>query len=161
MDDIRYRSIGVIRTPFTEREGMPIQPAGARDVAGEVHLDPELAEGLQDLDGFSHIYLIYHFHQSSGYSLRVTPFMDDVQRGLFATRAPRRPNPVGLSVVRLQGVEGNVLRVLDVDVLDKTPLLDVKPFVPRFDAPEACRCGWLEENARKSEHARSDDRFVD
>jgi tRNA-Thr(GGU) m(6)t(6)A37 methyltransferase TsaA len=140
---------------------MPIQPSGAKGAAGEIHLESDLIEGLQDLDAFSHLILLYHFHASSGYNLRVKPFMDTVARGLFATRAPRRPNPIGLSVVRLASIEGNVLHILDVDVLDQTPLLDIKPYVPRFDTPEGdMRCGWLEKNADKSEHLRSDDRFV-
>ncbi|MGE4555234.1 MAG: tRNA (N6-threonylcarbamoyladenosine(37)-N6)-methyltransferase TrmO [Desulfovibrionaceae bacterium] len=161
MDTILFRPIGVIHSPFAEREGMPIQPSGAKGAVGKICLEPDLAEGLQDLDGFSHIILLYQFHASCGYNLQVKPFMDTVARGLFATRAPRRPNPIGLSVVRLTAVEGDVLHILDVDVLDQTPLLDIKPYVPRFDAPsDGVRCGWLEENADKSEHIRSDDRFV-
>lgn len=160
MQSFNITPIGVIRSPFTTPEGMPIQPAGARGEKGEVHLDEKYAAGLKDLDGFSHAILIYHFHKSSGYELSVKPFMDDTPRGLFATRAPRRPNPLGLSVVRVTGVEGNVVMIEDVDVLDGTPLVDIKPYVPRFDAPAADRCGWLDEIAEKAENMRSDGRFA-
>ena len=154
---IEYRPIGVIHTPFTEREGMPIQPSRGRGVAGTIEVFPEFAEGLADLDGFSHIVLLYHLHRSRGFDLRVTPFLDTHLRGLFATRAPRRPNPIGLSVVRLIGVEDNRISVQDLDILDGTPLLDIKPYVPDFDRHTECRVGWL-ENVRGRE-AVSDSRF--
>jgi tRNA-Thr(GGU) m(6)t(6)A37 methyltransferase TsaA len=154
-----YSPIGTIHSPFKETEGMPIQPTGAQGVSGTVEVEPEYADGLKDLDGFSHIILIYHFHLSQGYSLVVKPFMDDTPRGLFATRAPKRPNPIGLSVVRLVRVEGCTLHVENVDVVDGTPLLDIKPFVPVFDAPQVVRLGWLAENADKSFGMRADDRF--
>jgi len=160
MDSIEFRPIGVIRSPFKDLAGMPIQPSGARDTEGEVHLLEEYAEGLADLDGFSHIHLFYHFHRNRGFDLKVKPFMDTVERGLFATRAPRRPNMLGLSVVRLVGVEGNILHVRGVDVLDGTPLLDIKPYVAKFDAAPADRFGWLECNADKAEKLRSDSRFA-
>jgi len=111
---IEYNSIGVVHSPFKKAEGMPIQPAGAAGVEGTVEVFPEFVEGLKDLEGFSHIYLIYHFHQSNGYSLMVTPFMDTALRGVFATRAPRRPNAIGISVVRLKGIEGGILRIENV-----------------------------------------------
>lgn len=161
MESITYNPIGIIHTPFTQLSDMPIQPTGACGVTGEVHLDPAYAEGLQDLDGFSHIYLLYHFHKSADYSLMVTPFLDTAQRGLFATRAPRRPNSIGLSVVRLQAVEGNIIKVVDIDVLDGTPLLDVKPFVPKFDGSRDAICGWIEKNAAETESMRSDERFIE
>lgn len=164
-DPVVFWPIGIIRTPFETLENMPIQPTGAAGVEGEVRVFPEFAEGLADLDGFSHVILIYQFHKAGPVKLRVTPFLDNTERGLFATRAPSRPNPVGLSVVRLTGVEGRTLFVRDVDVLDKTPLLDVKPYVPRFDSPgfdtpENVRCGWLEKSADKADKARSDGRFT-
>ncbi len=151
--------IGTIHSPYTTLAGMPIQPAGAKGVAGTVELLPELTPGLADLDGFSHLILIYWFHQSNGYALSVTPFLDKAPRGLFATRAPKRPNAVGLSVVRLSGVRGNVLDLLDVDVLDGTPLLDVKPYVPAFDAHPEARAGWLEGRTAGLARTRSDGRF--
>ncbi len=161
MKAVTYTPIGVIRTPFTDPKGMPIQPSGAAGVKGRIEVAPEVAAGLKDLDGFSHVILIYHFHRSQGYALEVTPFMDDVSRGLFATRAPRRPNPIGLSVVRLVRIEGAILHVEDIDVMDGTPLLDIKPYVPQFDAPEASRIGWLTGNVAQVATTRSDDRFED
>ncbi|WP_428562119.1 MAG: tRNA (N6-threonylcarbamoyladenosine(37)-N6)-methyltransferase TrmO [Solidesulfovibrio sp. DCME] len=153
--------IGVIRSPFTALAGMPIQPGGARQALGRLELDPALAPALADLDGFSHIYLLYLFHASKGYNLTVTPYLDDTPRGLFATRAPKRPNPIGLSVVELVAVDGPVVHVRGVDVLDGTPLLDIKPYAPAFDAPAGpVRSGWLEGRADTVADTRSDDRFV-
>jgi tRNA-Thr(GGU) m(6)t(6)A37 methyltransferase TsaA len=151
--------IGIIHTPFMEPEGMPIQPAGAVGVEGRIEIFEEFGEGLQDLDGFSHIILLYLFHRSQGYNLKVVPFMDKQLRGLFSTRAPKRPNPIGLSVVRLERVEGRVLHVLDVDILDGTPLLDIKPYVPEFDSREAERIGWLEQAKGTVSGRKSDERF--
>ncbi|NDV18621.1 tRNA (N6-threonylcarbamoyladenosine(37)-N6)-methyltransferase TrmO [Pseudodesulfovibrio sp. JC047] len=160
MEPICCTPIGVIHTPFTSLDDMPIQPTGARDVVGEIEINEELVEGLDDLDGFSHIHLVYHFHKNTDFKLKVTPFMDTVPRGLFATRAPRRPNMIGMSVVRLESIDGNRLRVRGIDVLDGTPLLDIKPYVAKFDAAPADRFGWLDENADKAETLRSDYRFV-
>jgi len=160
MGEITYKPIGVIHSPFKDIEGMPIQPAGARNVRGTVELNPELAAGLKDLEGFSHIILFYHFHLSKGYSLEVVPFLDNTARGVFATRAPRRPNSIGISVVRLKGVSGNILDIEDVDILDGTPLLDVKPFVPKFDNREAERVGWLSDKADNADRMAADRRFV-
>lgn len=154
-----FKPIGVIRTPFTEQAGMPIQPAGARGVPGRVEVDPQYVDGLKDLDGFSHLILLYHFHQGEGYRLQVVPFLDDQPRGVFATRAPRRPNPIGLSVVRLLAVQDNVLQVENVDMLDGTPLLDIKPHVPEFDAAEKVCIGWVGEARLKAEEKPSDGRF--
>jgi tRNA-Thr(GGU) m(6)t(6)A37 methyltransferase TsaA len=156
---ITFEPIGTIHTPFKQPQGMPIQPTGAQGVQGTVELAPEYVPGLKDLDGFSHVVLLYHLHLSEGYSLTVKPFMDETPRGLFATRAPRRPNPIGLSVVQLVRVEGSTLHVENVDVVDGTPLLDLKPFVPVFDAPEDMRLGWLEDKAGQSFETRADDRF--
>ncbi len=153
--------IGTLHTPHTDPSGMPIQPPGAAGVTGTAELDADLAAGLADLDGFSHVILIYLFDRASGFDLAVVPFLDSEPRGLFATRAPRRPNPVGLSVVRLVRVEGAVLHLEGVDMLDGTPLLDIKPFVPAFDVPAggACRTGWLEEVGDRARERRSDGRF--
>ena len=159
MEKISYIAIGVIRSPFADVEGMPIQPEGAKGVAGSVELNPEYAEGLKDLEGFSHILLIYHFHRSEGHSLLVKPFLDNEVHGLFATRAPRRPNPIGISVVRLVRIEGPILYIEDVDILDGTPLLDIKPFVPPFDCPEAERIGWLSGRVQNICGTRADKRF--
>lgn len=160
MDPLLCRPIGIIRSPFRELENMPIQPSGAAGIRGTVELFPEFAEGLKDLDGFSHLVLLYHFHESRGYKLTVTPFLDSELRGLFATRAPRRPNPIGLSTVRLNQIRGCTLDVENVDILDGTPLLDIKPYVPEFDHHEDCRIGWLEQVHKMVKEKRSDDRFT-
>jgi tRNA-Thr(GGU) m(6)t(6)A37 methyltransferase TsaA len=156
---IEFKPIGIIHTPFTTPEGTPIQPAYATDVYGTVEVFEEYQAGLKDLDGFSHIILIYHFHRSQGFSLRLVPFMDTQSRGVFATRAPKRPNPIGLSVVALDSIEDGVLRVQNVDILDGTPLLDIKPYVPEFDSYTAVRTGWLEKVRKADAPRRSDDRF--
>lgn len=156
---ITYCPIGVIHSSFKSIENMPIQPAAAAGVRGTVEVYSEFASGLQDLDGFSHIILLYHFHRAGKTKLIVTPFLDTEPRGLFATRAPSRPNPIGLSVVRLLGVEGSTLYIENVDVLDGTPLLDIKPYVPKFDHWDAERTGWLAPVGERIEGARADDRF--
>ena len=137
------RPIGVIRTPFIEPKGMPIQPVFSRAI-GQVEVFAEYAEGLQDLEAFSHVILIYALHRSEGYSLRVKPFLDDVARGLFATRYPCRPNPIGLSTVHLLSRRDNVLEVEGIDILDGTPLLDIKPYVPDFDGKADACAGWYD-----------------
>ncbi len=157
--DILYRSIGVIRSPFTELESMPVQPVGARNARGTVEVDPSYQDGLKDLEGFSHLILIYHFHRSRACSLTVTPFLDTESRGLFATRAPSRPNPIGLSIVELLGVKSNCLSVAKLDIVDGTPLLDIKPYVPEFDCQPDAIGGWFEK-ARGAAFSRlSDGRF--
>ena len=138
---------------------MPIQPAGARGVRGYIEVLPEFVPGLKDVDGFSHLMLLYHFHLVEGYSLEVVPFLDDTPRGVFATRAPRRPNPIGLSVVRLESVQGARLNIRDVDIVDGTPLLDIKPFVPVFDNRDTTRIGWLTEKSTEAGEKKSDHRF--
>jgi tRNA-Thr(GGU) m(6)t(6)A37 methyltransferase TsaA len=160
MTTITYKPIGIIHSPHTDPAGMPIQPAAAEGVAGTAEVYPEFCAGLRDLDGFSHIILLYHFHRSEGCALEVQPFMDDAPRGLFATRAPRRPNPIGLSVVRLVRVEGCTLHVENVDILDGTPLLDIKPYVPAFDSPDAERIGWLATRVSELRDMKADDRFA-
>ncbi len=157
---IEYHPIGIIRSPFEQVEGMPIQPAGASSIQGRVEVFPEYGEGLKDLDGFSHIFLLYHFHRVDGSELIVTPFMDSHPRGLFSTRAPKRLNPIGLSVVKLLRVVGTVLHVENVDILDGTPLLDIKPYIPQFDQHPADRIGWLQESRNKVKKKRSDRRFA-
>jgi len=157
---IKYQPIGVIHSPFTKLDGMPIQPAGAAGIIGSVEIFPEYAPGLDDLDGFSHIILLYHFHLSSGFKLHVVPFMDNKKRGLFATRAPNRPNPIGMSVVRLLKIEERIIRVENVDILTGTPLLDIKPYVPEFDDQRNVRTGWLEHAGKTVPKQKSDKRFV-
>jgi tRNA-Thr(GGU) m(6)t(6)A37 methyltransferase TsaA len=157
---MELKPIGIIHTPFTDLAGMPIQPAGAAGVKGEVEVFEEYRAGLKDLDGFSHIVLLYAFHRSEGFKLQVVPFMDREPRGLFATRAPKRPNPIGLSVVRLDRIDHGILHVQNVDMLDGTPLLDIKPYVPEFDSHSHVRSGWLEHARKTVGRRRSDGRFT-
>ena len=157
---ITYRPIGIIRTPFRSIAGMPVQPSGAEGIGGAIGIFPEFADGLKDIEGFSHLILIYHFHQVRGNKLEVIPFMDDKPHGIFATRAPLRPNAIGISVVRLVSVKSTVLHISDVDMLDGTPLLDIKPFYPAYDNKTGVKYGWLEGK----EHiditkVRADERF--
>ncbi len=159
IDPLLFRPIGIIHTPFKELQNMPIQPSGAAGIRGTVDLYPEFAEGLKDLDGFSHLILLYRFHESRGYRLTVTPFLDSEPRGLFATRAPKRPNPIGLSIVKLIRIRECSLDVENVDILDGTPLLDIKPYVPEFDHQQDCRTGWLEKARGRVKKKRSDERF--
>jgi tRNA-Thr(GGU) m(6)t(6)A37 methyltransferase TsaA len=156
---IVYQPIGVVHSPFRDVEGVPIQPTAATGIRGSVEVLPELVEGLQDLDGFSHIVLLYHFHLVRESRLTVTPFLDSRPRGVFATRAPTRPNPIGLSIVRLLNVEGNILHVENVDIVDGTPLLDIKPYVPEFDHHAAERTGWLEQARGQVQAQKADGRF--
>jgi len=144
--EYRLQPIGVIHTPFSDKASTPIQPTRST-ARGVVEVDPAYAEGLQDLDGLSHLIMLYVFHQSAGYALRVTPFLDDQPRGLFATRYPARPNPIGLSVVRLLGRDQNRLEFEGADMLDGTPLLDIKPYVPEFDAYAEAVTGWYATRA--------------
>jgi tRNA (adenine37-N6)-methyltransferase len=141
--EIILRSIGIIRTPFHDLEGTPIQPTRSQAI-GRIDIEPEFADGLMDLEGFSHIHLFYAFHRSTGFALRVTPFLDDQEHGVFATRYPRRPNPIGISTVRLLRRQVNMLTVEGVDMLDGTPLLDIKPYVAEFDLRTGTRTGWYE-----------------
>jgi tRNA-Thr(GGU) m(6)t(6)A37 methyltransferase TsaA len=152
--------IGIIRSPFTNLEGMPIQPTGAVGVQGRVEVAEEYRSGLKDIEGFSHLILLYLFHRSEGFKLEVVPFLDNHPRGLFATRVPRRPNPIGLSIVRLDSVENGILHVQDVDILDGTPLLDIKPYVPVFDRRDQVRTGWLEQSGNAVAAQKSDSRFA-
>jgi len=142
---IHYRPIGVIHSAHLEQGKTPIQPVFAQDCNGIVELFPEYETGLSDLEGFSHLILIYHFHRAPAVHLRVKPFLLDVEKGLFATRAPGRPNPIGLSIVKLDRREGCLLHISGVDTLDGTPLLDIKPYVSRFDCKAGVRCGWQED----------------
>jgi len=153
------KPIGLVYSSFKELSGMPIQPAGAVGVKGTVEVFDEYRAGLKDLDGFSHIILLYYFHRSEGFNLQVVPFMDSEPRGLFATRAPRRPNPIGLSIVQLDTVEEGVLKIQNVGILDGTPLLYIKPYAPEFDAPVKVRTGWLEAVRKTVSGRRSDWRF--
>jgi tRNA-Thr(GGU) m(6)t(6)A37 methyltransferase TsaA len=160
MDEIKYQPIGVIHSPFKEAKGTPIQPSGAKGINGTVEVFPQYAKGLKDIDGFSHLILIYHFHLSQGASLEAKPYMDNETRGVFAMRSPNRPNPIGISVVRLIKIEKNILHIQDVDIVDGTPLLDIKPYVPEFDIREVERIGWLEKKVHKLSTSKNDGRFT-
>ncbi len=160
MDEIRYKPIGLIRSPFKKPKGTPIQPAGAEGIDGRVEVFPQYAEGLKDVEGFSHIILIYHFHLSKRAALKVKPYMDDEVHGIFAVRGQSRPNPIGISVVRLVRIKGNILHIKDLDIVDRTPLLDIKPYVPEFDIREVEKLGWLEKNVHKLPKSKDDGRFV-
>lgn len=160
MAEIKYKPIGIIHSPFKEPKGTPIQPSGAKGINGTVEIFPDYAEGLKDLEGFSHIILIYHFHLSKKASLKVKPYLDDEVHGVFAMRGPSRPNPIGISTVHLLRIEGTTLHIQDVDIVDGTPLLDIKPYVPEFDRGEVQRTGWLEKKVQKLGITKDDGRFT-
>ncbi len=158
-DLFTYTPIGVVHSPHTDISGMPIQPKGAIGIQGTIIIRSELAAGLSDLKDFSHIILIYAFHKSQGYTLKVTPFLDPAPRGVFSTRAPKRPNAIGLSVVRLITIHDNILEIENVDILDVTPLLDIKPYIPAFDAYCNAKAGWLDQSQENAASVKSDERF--
>jgi len=146
--EITLHSIGIIHSPFNEKDQTPIQSSRSQAI-GLVELYPEFADGLNGIEDLSHIHLLYIFHESSGYALQVKPFLDDQEHGIFATRYPCRPNPIGLSTVRLVSRRDNFLTIEGVDVLDGTPLLDIKPYVPDFDHRTDVRVGWYETRSKK------------
>ncbi len=157
---INYEPIGVLNSPHKNIADMPIQPSGAAGITGTITLKEQYLDGLKDLKGFSHIYVLYHFHQAKAAQLIVTPFMDKDSHGIFATRAPRRPNAIGLSVLRLTKIDGCQLQIENVDILDGTPILDIKPYVPDFDQVTVEKIGWLEQTKNNVTEHRSDDRFA-
>ena len=163
MDKIEIRPIGVVRSPFKEPINVPIQPCFSEE-AGFLEIDDEFVDGLKDLDGFSHIILLYKFHKSDGYKMRVKPFLDKEERGLFATRAPKRPNGIGLSIVRLNRVVGNKVFIENIDIIDGTPLLDIKPYFDIFDDYDCKdgqqRFGWLEKSRNNPNRKIADKRFT-
>ncbi len=161
MNEIVFKPIGVIHSSFLEVEGTPVQTMGAIGVKGTVEMRPDLEPGLKDLEGFSHITLIYCFHLSNGYSCHVVPFLDRTPRGVFSTRVPSRPNGIGLSVVKLTGIKGAILDIEELDIVDGTPLLDIKPYVPQFDHREVQASGWFSNRADLAAVVRADRRFVD
>lgn len=160
MTQICYQPIGIIHSPHREPKGTPIQPRGAAGITGTVEIFRPYVEGLQDLEGFSHIILLYHLHLSQPAKLKVKPFLDQKLRGVFATRAPARPNPIGLSIVKLLSVEDHLLHIQEVDIIDGTPLLDIKPYLPDFDSPVVEKQGWLEKKRSQLFNVRDDGRFT-
>ncbi len=161
MQNITFNPIGTIKSPFKKPAGTPIQPTAEGAGRAQIELLPEYVEGLKNLDGFSHLILLYHCHLAKEPSLTVKPFMEDREHGIFAIRAPSRPNSIGLSIVRLKKIEKNILYIEDVDILDGTPLLDIKPYVPEFDVREGVKIGWLEKNVRKLSAIEDDGRFAE
>lgn len=160
MEEILIKPIGTIFTPHSSTKNMPIQPLAAKGIQGFIKLLPEYTDGLKDLDGFSHITLIYHFNQVVGHELIVTPFMDTEKRGIFACRAPKRPNAIGISTVKLISIHENILIIEQVDMLNETPLIDIKPFYPRYDNRSNVKTGWLEKHKNMPiKKLRSDERF--
>ncbi len=159
MTKIDFRYIGIIHSPYQSAHGTPIQPISGKDTEGSVEIFPEYVDGLKDLEGFSHIILIYYFHKAGKYASEVKPYMDDKMHGVFATRAPARPNPIGISVVRLLGIEKNIVRIAGLDAIDGTPVLDIKPYVPEFDHREDIEIGWLKDKIQKLDKTSDDGRF--
>ena len=160
MKSIIINPIGVIRTPHKDIKNMPIQPIAANGIQGKIELLPEYVAGLKDLEGFSHITLVYHFHKIEGFELEVIPFMDTEMRGIFSCKAPKRPNAIGISTVKLLSIERNIIHIEQVDMLDGTPLIDIKPFFPKYDNRDNVLIGWLEKNKDiPVEKMRADERF--
>ncbi len=161
--NITLSPIATIHSPFCELINMPVQPKGAKDTYATIEFKEEFIEGLKDLDGFSHVYLIYYFHQIREPKLSVIPFNDmtHTPRGVFSTRTPMHPNSIGLSVVELIKVDGNIVTIRGVDILDGTPLLDIKPYIENFDKVEdEVRSGWMKASVEEVREKKSDDRFV-
>ncbi len=158
---INFEPIGYIKSPHKEAEGTPIQTGGAKGIEGELELLSKHQAGLKDLEGFSHIILLYYCHKAGDNKLVRKPFMDDKEHGIFSIRAPSRPNSIGLSVVRLTEIKDNILKIKDLDMLDGTPVLDIKPYVPEMDVKEVTNIGWLEKNIHKMEVKKDDGRFLD
>lgn len=154
---MQVKPIGIIHSPFKAAQGTPIQPVFAGDIQGTVEVFEQYQEGLADLDGFERIWLLFWLDRAASYKLKVKPYMDENMRGLFSTRAPSRPNPIGMSCVRLLGIEGNILKISELDILDGTPLLDIKPYVGKVDCFDVKRSGWLD--AAEHKNTKADDRF--
>ena len=158
--EISITPIGRIETPFDDLINMPIQPIGAEGIKGKVILEQEYKKGLKDLEGFSHIILVFFFHKSDNVKLTAKPYLEETEHGIFATRGPSRPSHIGVSVVKLNRIEENVLHISNVDMLNGTPLLDIKPYVPQFDNADKVEIGWLAQRIDKADTHRADDRFL-
>ncbi len=159
MSEFTYKAIGIVHSPFKEPKNVPIQASASVGTKGTIEIYPQYAEGLMDLDGFSHIILLYSFHLVKDSPLLVKPFLDDKLHGVFATRSPARPNRIGMSIVRLARVEGNILHIEDLDIIDGTPLLDIKPYIPEFDCRKTDRIGWFSSKISRLQATKDDGRF--
>jgi tRNA (adenine37-N6)-methyltransferase len=157
---LTYKPIGVVHSPFKEPKNVPIQAAASDGAVGTIEVYPQYAEGLTDLEGFSHLILLYHFHRVNPGSLMVKPFLDDKLHGVFATRSPARPNPIGISIVQLNHIESNTLDIQDIDIIDGTPIIDIKPYVPEFDCRKTAKIGWFQDKISKLATTKDDGRFA-
>jgi len=161
--NILLKQIATIKSPFNNLENMPVQPRGAKDIVATIEFKKEFQDGLKDLDGFSHVYLIYYFHKVKEHKLQVVPFNDNTntKRGVFSTRTPMHPNSIGLSIVELVSVKDNIVTIKGVDILDGTPLIDIKPYIDNFDKIEGdVKSGWMKSTSQEVSQKRSDDRFI-
>ena len=156
---IEFESIGILHTPFKTKEGMPIQPIGGKGIKGTLELNPKYTDGLKDLDGFSHIIILYYFHKVKNMKLLAKPFLDKELRGIFAIRGPPRPNPIGISIVKLIKIKDNILTIENLDMLDGTPVLDIKPYIPKYEFISEVKNGWVDGIQQKAENTKSDSRF--
>jgi tRNA (adenine37-N6)-methyltransferase len=159
MSNITYKSIGIIHSTFKEPKNVPIQAVVSKGTKGTIEVNSEYTKGLVDLEGFSHIILLYHFNLVKGYSLMVKPFLDQNSHGVFATRAPSRPNPIGLSIVRLKKIQNNILHIEDLDIVDNTPLIDIKPYIPQIDNRKTRKIGWFSKKLSNLPTTKDDGRF--
>lgn len=160
VETITYKPIGIVHSSKKAIKGMPIQSIASENINGSIEIFPEYIEGLTDLDGFSHLVIVCHFHLSKIGNLIVQPYMDDHSHGVFATHSPNHPNPIGISLVKLEKIQKNILFISDLDMLDGTPVLDIKPFVPQFDERKDVKIGWLENNINKLHKIKDDERFI-
>jgi len=160
MQQITYKPIGIIHSPFLTLNNIPIQNVGATEEIATIEIFPEFVDGLKDLEGFSHIILLYHLHLVQNSALIVKPFMDTMPRGIFATRSPIRPNPIGFTIVKLVGINNNLLTIKHFDMLNNTPLLDMKPYISTIDEIKDSKSGWLTGKIQNFETTKSDSRFI-
>jgi tRNA (adenine37-N6)-methyltransferase len=158
-DKLTYNIVGIVHSQFKEPKNVPIQAAASKGTVGTIEVYPQYVEGLRDLEGFSHIMLLYHFHLAKACSLMVKPFLDDQTHGVFATRSPSRPNPIGISIVQLNSVEGNILHIQDLDIIEGTPVIDIKPYIPTFDCRKTDKIGWFKTKIDKLATTKDDGRF--
>lgn len=157
--EMKFKAIGIIHSPYKTVENMPVQTSASKNVEAEIEIFDQYKEGLSDLDGFSHIYVIFFLNMVGEPKLKVIPFLDTVERGIFATRSPARPNAVGLSLAELVSVKGNRIIIRGVDMLDGSPVIDIKPYVPDFEICDNVKKGWFEGKTHKVKGILSDERF--